>query len=220
MNRREFLKSLVAMGASVALPAAAMDTAPDAVVEEAWADLEASPIVFRVTNDSGTLEWEGIDEPTCRRDCLSITLGPAPTVRDVKYSMLEDWRAKKLVARAYLDAEERYDDEPEEVDDDEIVAWLGRSKGNLASAADRLNAWLDETNLDEFDYEAASLGGVTAQGAALRFWRDGDFDRDAFGVIVVEGDCPGSSYYAAELEWTIDDANAAARALGVPIRFA
>jgi hypothetical protein len=41
----------------------------------------------------------------------------------------------------------------------------------------------------------------------------------ALGIVVVEGDRPGSSYYAAELRGSIDDANAAAAKLELPFRF-
>jgi hypothetical protein len=40
-----------------------------------------------------------------------------------------------------------------------------------------------------------------------------------FSIVIVDGDHPGSSYYAAELRTDIDEANAIARAQGIPIRF-
>ena len=42
---------------------------------------------------------------------------------------------------------------------------------------------------------------------------------DALGVVIVEGDRPGSSYFAAELRNELADANAAAQRLGLPFRF-
>jgi hypothetical protein len=42
---------------------------------------------------------------------------------------------------------------------------------------------------------------------------------DALGIVVVEGEHPGSTYYAAELRGPIDAANAAAKELGLPFRF-
>jgi hypothetical protein len=54
----------------------------------------------------------------------------------------------------------------------------------------------------------------------LRFFRD-DFEYgDDFDIVVVEGDCPGSSYFAAELRMSIEDANDLAEGMGLPIRFA
>jgi hypothetical protein len=39
------------------------------------------------------------------------------------------------------------------------------------------------------------------------------------GVDIVEGEHPGSTYYAAELRGNIDEANRAAEAAGIPVRF-
>lgn len=58
-------------------------------------------------------------------------------------------------------------------------------------------------------------------GHAYEFFRDQPFAVcRALGVKVVEGEHPGSTYYAAELRVPIAAANAAARTHGIPIRFA
>jgi len=60
----------------------------------------------------------------------------------------------------------------------------------------------------------------TAQGAALEFFHSMDGDAlDILGVIIVEGEHPGSSYYAAELIGDIDLANKAAADAAIPVRF-
>jgi hypothetical protein len=43
---------------------------------------------------------------------------------------------------------------------------------------------------------------------------------EELGVVIVEGDRPGSTYFAAELRQSIPDANRAAARLGLPFRFA
>jgi hypothetical protein len=43
--------------------------------------------------------------------------------------------------------------------------------------------------------------------------------RDELGVVIVEGDHPGSDYFAAELRVEIADANRSAAKLGLPFRF-
>jgi hypothetical protein len=43
--------------------------------------------------------------------------------------------------------------------------------------------------------------------------------RQALGVVIVEGEHPGSSYYAAELRNDIDSANETATELELPFRF-
>jgi hypothetical protein len=57
-------------------------------------------------------------------------------------------------------------------------------------------------------------------GAALEFFQSMDGDAlDSVGVTIVEGDYPGSTYYAAELTGDIDAANKAAALAGIPVRF-
>ena len=60
----------------------------------------------------------------------------------------------------------------------------------------------------------------TSQGAALEFFQamDGE-DLDVIGVVIVLGEHPGSTYYAAELEVELDVANKAAIKVGIPVRF-
>jgi hypothetical protein len=60
----------------------------------------------------------------------------------------------------------------------------------------------------------------TSQGAALEFFQRMDDDElDAISVVIVEGEHPGSTYYAAELEVELDIANKAAAQAGIPVRF-
>jgi hypothetical protein len=60
----------------------------------------------------------------------------------------------------------------------------------------------------------------TSQGAALEFFqRMDEDDLDAIGVVIVEGEHPGSTYYAAELKINLNIANEAAIKSGIPVRF-
>ncbi len=60
----------------------------------------------------------------------------------------------------------------------------------------------------------------TAQGAALEFFQNlGSDALDALGVTIVEGEHPGSTYYAAELTCDVDAANKAAVNAVIPVRF-
>ncbi len=61
---------------------------------------------------------------------------------------------------------------------------------------------------------------VTAQGAALEFFKNMDRNSlNIIGVKIIEGEHPGSSYYAAKLIEDIDQANKAAADAGIPVRF-
>ena len=56
--------------------------------------------------------------------------------------------------------------------------------------------------------------------SAYRFFSSMDYaDIRTLGVKVIEGECPGSTYFAAELRIPIEEANARAEAAGIPVRF-
>lgn len=62
---------------------------------------------------------------------------------------------------------------------------------------------------------------ITRYGrSAYRFFSAMDYaDIRTLGVKVIEGEFPGSTYFEAELQLPIDEANARAEAAGIPIRF-
>ena len=67
---------------------------------------------------------------------------------------------------------------------------------------------------EEFDYPASG------QDYAFRFFNMQDFAvAEALGVKVIEGDRPGSNYYAAELNIPIEEANVRAVGRRIPVRF-
>lgn len=73
---------------------------------------------------------------------------------------------------------------------------------------------------DEWDAEHITLSGQGGQGSALWYFRDEFEYCDEFRIVIIEGDCPGSSYFAAELRMPVDEANELAKEMGIPIRFA
>lgn len=82
-----------------------------------------------------------------------------------------------------------------------------------------LDDWLNDS--PDFLTEAAYLPlGATAQGAAFQFFSEmSPLILKSLGVVIVEGDHPGSTYFAAELVVSTRKANAAARAAAIPVRF-
>ena len=88
----------------------------------------------------------------------------------------------------------------------------------LAGFREIIQDWLDE----DVDWdEAESFDSCwSGQSAALGFFSDLDAKvRKALGVVIIEGDRPGSSYYAAELRGEIAHANQTSQALGLAFRF-
>ena len=54
----------------------------------------------------------------------------------------------------------------------------------------------------------------------MDYFRDMDEESlEQIGVVIVEGDRPGSTYYAAELRGDIREANKAAKRAGLNVRF-
>lgn len=82
-----------------------------------------------------------------------------------------------------------------------------------------IESWFDKP--PDFNWEGEHLPkDATAQGAALEFFHNmAGSDLDTLGVTIVEGEHPGSTYYAAELMSDIDAANKAAENAGIPVRF-
>lgn len=88
----------------------------------------------------------------------------------------------------------------------------------LAGFKKIIQDWLD----DDIDWDEAEWfdRGWSGQDAALGFFSSLDAKvLDALGVVIIEGEHPGSSYYAAELRDEIVDANQTAQALGLAFRF-
>lgn len=176
------------------------------------------PRLTFVVGDGGALSIQDMAGPETRGECLGLEIGSDQSVREVMYFVDEGWRTKAVVAQAYFD-KEQIEGDPVDFDEDVLRNWLEANPENIAFAHERLREWLAETRLDYEDYDAAELLGNDPQSAAMRFWRDGDLDPDDFGIVVVEGEHPGSSYYAAELRDSIEYANAQAEKLGAAVRF-
>ena len=109
---------------------------------------------------------------------------------------------------------------PEEPDDG-VADWLKRlTNAEFADVvASEIEAWFGEP--PDWSHESDYLPEeCSAQGAAFAYFSSmaGD-ELESLGVVLVEGEHPGSTYYAAELTCGIDEANAAAESAGIAVRF-
>jgi hypothetical protein len=245
MNRRYFLKSLLAMGASFTLPALAanppltatpalLDELDDIVINEIW---EEGLYLFNV-NDFGTLSVADFDEPQTRADAYSTDAIELKDI-DTLQEFAERTSLGNRLQNHYTDYRDGLVDELEEAPtaalrrtlkkrlakllDDPDTGWMTwlevepeKAQAEFADIiADYLNEPPDWGN--EFEWMPDS---ATAQGEAYRYFSMTDQDQlETLGVIIVEGDCPGSSYFAAELRLSVEEANCAAQAADIPIRF-
>lgn len=103
----------------------------------------------------------------------------------------------------------------------ESTGWVAmiRSGGTncLQRFKDEIRDWLaSPIELADWDWVECESG----QSCALQFFQDiSPKLLDALGVVIVEGEHPGSSYYAAELRKPVETANQAAVLLGLPFQF-
>lgn len=218
MDRRSFLKTLAALGASTLIPAQ-VAAASRQEVDAAWETASASWDLFEV-NDSGTLSYANFEAPDTRRDAYFYSHASDLDVHDIERHWSLNERIKDLYRSALTEQDEPDDDAIESEVEDNWAKWVKAATGDdRAAIDDEIEAWLDEE--PDWCNEADALYDTgTAQGAAYRhFLREDSGLMEALGIVVIEGDCPGSSYFAAELHLPIDEANAIAQAQGWSIRF-
>ena len=128
-------------------------------------------------------------------------------------------RVEDVVVNSFLEAHEGYDGVRYGPSPTEWKAWLRSDPKIAESCSAEIVAWLEDTDLGEFDFELAETHSNTPQSAALSLWRDRPEELEPFHVEIVEGECPGSTYYAAVLRSSIKEANDLAIRLGLPIMF-
>ncbi len=211
MNRREFLQSLSALGISLAIPLETLAKASESVIDTVWQAALDSPATFYVL-EYGALTTEAVEYyPTTRAELLGFE--PINTREELLYLARDEWAVSNMI-------EEHMGDSGEADPNDDWDDWLaGADNDTVDYLIDQANDWITGFP-NESDYERADISGYSGRGQALRFFRD-DFEYcDDFDIVIVEGDCPGSSYFAAELRMDIDEANAYALEYGIPIRFA
>ena len=224
MNRREFLKSLLAVGASISIPID-LATASSVEVDAAWKSAIDAWGLFEV-NDYGTLSYANFEEPTTRREAYYLRLS------DFDAGEIErHWSLNERIKDRYRDAlvhvaeidqsidEPDYDAIDERVEE-EWPNWIATATGDDRSAIDEeIEQWLDAAPdwCNECD-ELYKTGN--AQGAAYdHFLSERVEVMEALSIVIIEGDCPGSSYFAAELHIPAEEANQIAESRGWKIRF-
>ena len=213
MNRREFLKSLIAIGTSITFPID-LATASTGEVEAAWTALAADPRTFYVSSFGALSSSFGVEYPTTRQALFNLELPPEDVDGLITYAQSDCAIADRL---EFIFECARDDGATGDADD--WVEWLTSGDEDAAGEAHwRLTNWI-EGHPDESDWERADLTGLSGRGDALQFFRVQQDTAALLDIVIVEGCHPGSSYFAAELRMDIDNANALAIEHGIPIRF-
>lgn len=215
MNRREFLQSLAALGGATLINLEALAAAPEALIETQWAAAVIEPTTFYVSSYGSLATSVGYDYPASRRELYYLN-APGGSVDELIDAARNECQFENVVYHEYENA--MIDAGINEPDGD-WQAWLGTADDDTLSSVQRaIEQWLD--GFGDEDYEYADLHGQSGQGEALSFFRNECETADLFGIVIVDGDHPGSSYFAAELHMDLDEANALAEQHGLPIRFA
>lgn len=236
VTRRQFLQALVAAGASVALPMPLAAASVEAI-NAAWQQAVERPWYFEVS-EWGTIVEPGIQEPKTWADLYSLSaVRPRDTERLVGavqgvYPLQSELQRHAEERREELaleldavagDSSRRVKLEQliEDVDDPEWgwAAWI-RQQGTdgIEAVWELVQQWLSQpVDWAQSDYFPADWHGT---GRAYQFFRGMESELlEALGVEIVEGACPGSDYFAAELHLPIEEANAHAAERGLPFRF-
>ena len=176
-----------------------------------------------IVGPGGTLEVAGVGLPASRAEAYDLTLKSLDDLEAVTSAALDCRPLGWWLHHRYADFREAHPARAEGLPAEPsrgIDRWIERL--SPAEGADLLagaQAWLRAKPdwAQEDDYIPRS---ATGQGAALEFFEDWDAeDLAALGIEIVEGDHPGSTYYAAELHHTPEAANRVADQRGLPVHF-
>lgn len=238
ISRRTFLAGLLSVGATVSLPVPLAQATP-AQVDEAWEKLLREPWYFDVTTH-GTIVEADAEEMPIRGDVFNVDVGvrctPESLVQDVEGCTPLMIHFQRLAADKLEEIQAKLEDNDDDVSssarkhlerlanvledpDDGWAAWvIAEDKSGLPRFVRIVEDWLSgEIDGDDVEWIPARSG---AQGKAMTFFESLDNEtQKALGVVIIEGEHPGSSYYAAELRQPIGVANTAAEGLALPFRF-
>ncbi len=215
INRRQFLKLLVGTGACAVLPFD-LQTVSENTVSEVWERLVREPVVFDVSESTVYAPWGefpktyGDVHDLCgdftERSELIAAYDSYFDMQSHFYNALEDAASEEGSLAMQL---------CEKLDMDEaVVAWL------QSAPLPELNRVVDSWRSADLPcgYEMPLQSGLMGEAYGFFLRQDASI-LEPIGIVVVEGEHPGSSYFAAELCIPIEDANYAAAALDIPIRF-
>lgn len=218
LTRRSFLTALVAAG--FCFPDAASNASALEDLDVLESTLEAQPLIFDVLPGGGELVASNYLPNADRYTAYDVSPSDLQ-FGEGAFDFLD--RIQELRSAIYwysiqTEAEaEALEDWETEMVADFIDALPDDKRADLTRYLQR---WFEEApDLEERDSNDIVRPMDGRQLAFRLFW---DFDPeilDALEIYVVEGDSPGSTYYAAEMHGDVDEANRIARELEMPWRF-
>lgn len=223
MNRRGFLQMLASLGAGVVFPVN-MSSASTSQVNAAWRAANLDPTVFAV-GEAGTLGI-GDYESVATRAQLYRLASRWSSRKELVDLIDSNWQLENIAESAFTDFQETGSVRALAAAGVPFPSWaewlMAASADDLASLEGQLRHWLEGVPDLSNEYEwLPVMNEATPESRAYSFFMRLDEDLvDALGVVIVEGEHPGSSYFATELRGDVAVANAYAKAKGIPIRFA
>lgn len=234
LNRRDLLAGLIGIGAAIALRVTLAE-ASAAEIDAIWVEQISAPYYFEIA-DYGTIVVSTWKYPKRRSELFFIDTARIKTAGDLIREVDGNWLIgdlfEQFAANESQDAQDNLDDESDDqlertrlkarIAAIETRGWAGLVRFEGDVGLPRFVALLDEWlagSASEVDTEfwPRHFG---PQGEALGFFEALDREiREALGVVIVDGDQPGSSYFAAELRNDIADANRVAAQIGLPFMF-
>lgn len=236
-NRRDFLLALVAAGAAFDVPA----NATDVQVDQIWAEAQSNPWFFEV-DEHGTLIEEGVKEHEVWADVFDLSTSGLKTTQDFIDEIQGCYPLTSYIEREIdgeiENLEETLDMDPpaskadraalrkkirslKSIRDEHEEPWLDWIELEGRAGLDKFKDFVSDWLTDPIDWMQSEWIPVRSgpQGAAFGFFEQQPVELlKAIGVVIVDGEHPGSSYVAAELRCEIDEANATAARLGLPFR--
>lgn len=217
MDRRSFLKALLALGVSARFPAE-LATADAAEIDTAWESASAQWGLFEVS-ESGALSFANFEAPLTRREAYEF--GGVVAIDSGEIESLEPIRS--FVTHYYVDLLENAGTDYIEacgLAEQGWADWVDAADASVrADLKAAIDAWLDDAPDWNFEWDYL-YKTADAQGAAYDYLQGVDQDTlDHLSIVIVEGEFPGSTYYAAELHIEPEEANAISERLGLGLRF-
>ncbi|MDB9704050.1 hypothetical protein OAA86_08160 [Rhodospirillales bacterium] len=189
-----------------------------------------------IVRSSRTIDSTEYIAPTTREDAFDFgsydlqdaesLVERANDVHPVMWELLrqyEECHLKKLENFKSDEGKEAYEEEWPKYADEEIAEkWvLQLSEQEFKVLRSQMEKWAEsepDRSSDETDYFVVPSSG---QDYAYKFFQDHTEHEvlDELGIDIVEGEYPGSTYYAAELSIPVEEANDKAEKAGIPIRF-
>jgi hypothetical protein len=219
LTRRSFLHSALALSLLPDFASAA--EADVATLAAASETLKEEPMRFLV-DGNGEVRLAGYDDAVNRYDAYNVT--PAE-IRDSTqfYSVLERIRALRdeVFGFSWDDDLEDYA-MGEDYDEGTVSEYVdGLSEAEYDGLIGVIEDWFADPISPEERYSSDIMRPIDGVAMAYELFSRGDLWNAVtpLGLVEIDGECPGYDYRGIRLEGTLEAANAAAKALDLPIHF-